>query len=390
MRGSAVVRVLFLFFSFTIISLPLLSQKDSVESFRKSISAITRKYPAQSDSSILILNQWLNNPEINNNLIKKAFVLMFIGSEYWRKKNNVHEAFKYFSQALELANKTGDCSTQIWALTIINQYYYSLNKMTLFIENYEKAAALYEQCPESNRGVYVFTQLGYTYTAMKKVVLAEKYLLKADSVITANPQTDIIEKQFTHSSLMQFYNTIGHDKRKTLFYAQKAKKNYLQQKDKINDGDLSIYIYIMNIFKNIGEVDSALYYAHYLQSLPTRNKNTTNIDFIFTANKQLSDLYELKGDLKKANYYKQKYIDYADSVLTKTRRGETEQTIQNLGNQLTVERQKQDLANGRQILYTVLVVIVMVLFILGFLYLFYKSNKNSTKRYKFKRMNWWN
>ena len=104
---------------------------------------------------------------------------------------------------------------------------------------------------------------------------------------------------------MNFYYA-KHNRQKTLFYAQKAKAISLKSINKSNKSDLIAYTFISDLFKNIGEIDSALYYAHLLAQFPPQNFPEYSKRYIYSANNMLGELYEKKGDNKKAVFYQKK------------------------------------------------------------------------------------
>jgi signal transduction histidine kinase len=348
----------------------LCSQQGIIDAFEEKTEAISKKYLTNADSAILLFNQLLNTDEVKKDTQKITQVLIAIGKEYISKKKDIAKAMLFYNQSLVLAQKSGDCDAEIRALIFLCTGYHLLKKMDAFFQNYEKAALVCQHCPQSKRGVYIHTQLGLNYLEAGDSLRGEIHLLKADSIIKYQEGIEDDEKQFAYSCLVRFYRS-KNDLPKMMHFAQKAKAII----HKSNRDDLFDYVFIIEVFQTIGDLDSALYYAHYLENLPKENYDAEDNDAIRSATNMLADIYASKGDLHKALVYKNKYVLSLESLANARQTDDALSKTQVLENELALVKQQRQIDRNQWIMLTLGCIALGVLIFLSIVYYNFQKQK---------------
>jgi tetratricopeptide (TPR) repeat protein len=200
------------------------AQTPEIKAFKLILKDISKKYPINPDSVILLYNQKTNTPDIQKDDIKKGYIQIAIGREYATKKKDIPRAMQYFEDVLALAEKKNDCTLQIEATINLALGYYQFKQIDKQIQAYEKAAALCATCPECSRGAYIYTQLALNCmykTDLDRATKAEPYFLKADSVINSRNDVQIEEMIFNYFAMVRMYHETKN-RPKTLLYAEKV------------------------------------------------------------------------------------------------------------------------------------------------------------------------
>jgi signal transduction histidine kinase len=277
---------------------------------------------------------------------------------------------QYFEDVLALAKKKNDCTLQIEATINLALGYYQYKQIDKQIEAYEKAAALCATCPECSRGAYIYTQLALNCmykNDLDRATKAEHYFLKADSVINSRNDTNIEEMIFNYFAMVRMYHEIKN-RPKTLLYAEKVRALNLKKSRESGEPDLIANVMIADMFKEIGELDSAIIYTQKLVDLPLDNLSETEKEKVYYAYQTLGDIYVEKGDLKKAIEYKDMHasslIDLAQSRKTDDALGK----IKILEDELTLAKKQKEINGNRFIIALISVLALLVLSTLFFVY----------------------
>lgn len=357
--------------------LSLFSQQNSIDIFKQSLVDISEKYPTNSDTVVSIFTEMLNTSDIKNDVEKYGLMLLYIGREYKYKENNVAKAKKMYEESLKIAQKNNKCALEINSRLHLVMLYRLLNKSENRINAFEGLVELCKNCPQNNNVIYIHTQLGIAYADMGNMDSAERNYLKADSILSIEDNYPLDRMQFTYSCIINFYeNNKKHSK--AVYFAQKAFDITYKKGIKSSDNKLSLYAYTANIFKSIGEIDSALFYAHFLQRQSIKDFSEVDRESIVTSNKLLSMLYEKKGETPKALFYERKYTALLDSVINVNGLEGSSNKIKALEDELTLEIQQNEIKSQRIITWAISGLAAILLISLG---LFYNNAK------KLKRLN---
>lgn len=345
----------------------LFSQTDKYNDFEKSLKEISAQHSDEPDSTIFIFNQLLNDKEIRQDLVKIGKLHCLLGAEYAYKKKDIAQAMIHWNKGLEMAQQANNCSLEIQSLVVLTLGYYELKQMDKFFRNYETAADLVKNCKESPYTLYINTQLGYNYEAIGNIEKAKKYFAIMDSIMDNHPELGRFEdKIFAYNTMMDFYES-RKDFTQFRYYARKAQKIYLNA-NKQTPSDLIIFLYVSKLHHRMGELDSAIYYAHLPAQHIAKNYVTQDEEIIQRANTILGDLYQEKGDFKKALLYKQKYISYLDSLSKAYKSNVAINRFNEVNNQLKLEKQKRQMERDTMILYIIGISIIAILIITGIIY----------------------
>ena len=373
---SKLYKAILLFFLIFFSQNSLLAQLKNYDGFKKYIKDISEAYPQHPDSIILIYNQILQTKEVQADLNKQTYVFLYLGNVYSYEKAEGAIGHTYFQKSLELAHKTQNCVTEINSLIGLTLFFYELKKLDSLINYYEKAAQLIKDCPLNTNELYIYTQLGINYSTIGNLKKAELNFKMGDSVLILNKIDFSNFSNFFYTSIINFYKKVGN-KGKVLFYLQKAKRRSLSNiQSQVYDGDLSEYLFIIEIFKSIGQTDSALYYGHLLHDLPMDKYADFNKKLILGSNDLLANLYFEKGDLEKAYYYKNIYATILDSVIHSSISEKANDKVKILENELLLEKQKNQASQNKIIAISISLLAFIALIVLV---LFYKNAQKLQK-----------
>jgi signal transduction histidine kinase len=346
------------------------AQTPEIRAFKLILKDISKKYPVNPDSVILLYNQKINTPDIQKDDIKKGYIQIAIGKEYATKKKDIPRAMQYFEDVLALAKKKNDCTLQIEAIINLALGYYQFKQIDKQIQTYEKAAALCATCPECSRGAYIYTQLALNCmykTDLDRATKAEPYFLKADSVINSRNDIQIEEMIFNYFAMVRMYHETKN-RPKTLLYAEKVRALNLRKSRESGEPDLIANVMIADMFKEIGELDSAIIYTQKLVDLPLDNLSETEKEKVYYAYQTLGNIYVEKGDLKKAIEYKDLHasslIDLAQSRKSDDALGK----IKILEDELILAKKQKEINANRFIIALISVLALLVLSTLFFVY----------------------
>ncbi len=347
--------------------LSLFSQQNSIDIFKQSLVDISEKYPTNSDTVVSIFTEMLNTSDIKNDVEKYGLMLLYIGREYKYKENNVAKAKKMYEESLKIAQKNNKCALEINSRLHLVMLYRLLNKSENRINAFEGLVELCKNCPQNNNVIYIHTQLGIAYADMGNMDSAERNYLKADSILSIEDNYPLDRIQFTYSCIINFYeNNKKHSK--AVYFAQKAFDITYKKGIKSSDNKLSLYAYTANIFKSIGEIDSALFYAHFLQRQSIKDFSEVDRESIITSNKLLSVLYEKKGNITKAFFYERKYTTLLDSLINLNGIEGTSDKVRALEGELTLQKKQNEVNSQRFITILMGGLAAVILIISGLLY----------------------
>lgn len=368
-----IVLISFLFFS-----LPIFSQQTNIDGFKQSLESISNEYPTNSDTVVSIFTQMLNNSDIKNDVEKYGLTLLYIGREFKYKENNVAKAKKMYEESLKIAQMNHKCALEINSRLHLVMLYRLLNNSENRIKAFEDLIELSKNCPEYNTVAYIHTLLGLAYAKEGNTDSAEKNYLKADSLLSMPNNFSLDKIYFTYSCIINFYEK-SNKHHKSVYFAQKVLDNFYKKGIKSsNNNNINLYTYTSSIFKSIGEIDSALFYAHFVQNQSIKDVSEVNREAIILSNKVLSELYEQKGDMIKALFYERKYATLLDSMINLNGIEGSFDKVKALEDELTLQKKQNEIKSQRIIIWAISG-LAAILFM--FLALFYYNSK------KLKRLN---
>jgi signal transduction histidine kinase len=350
------------------------AQTTEIKAFKQILKDISKKYPINPDSVILLLNQKLTTPDIQKDDIKKGYIQLAIAKEYATKKKDIPRAMQYFEGVLALAEKKKDCTLQIEATINLALGYYQFKQIDKQIQSYEKAAALCATCPECSRGAYAYTQLALNCmykNDLDRAEKAERYFLKADSVINSRNDVQVEEMIFNYFAMVSMYHET-QDRPKTLLYAEKVRALNLRKSRESGEPDLIANVMIADMYKEIGELDSAVNYIQKVVDLPLENLSENEKEKVYYAYQTLGDIYVEKGDLKKAIEYRDKHVKKLIELAQSRKTDDALGKIKILEDELTLAKKQKEINGNR---FIIALISGLALLVLGTLYFVYNNGK---------------
>jgi len=220
-------------------------------------------------------------------------------------KGNLNVALQYFLKAAAMIHTKDSMVMHGVALAVnnIGLLYESRKEYFKAIDFFKRALSI-DSAYSSIRGIARENgNLGKAYIGIGDFDNAKKHL-------------DLSLKFYTQdkfkSGIVECITDMGR------LNARRGNKNiaihYFFKSIKINNGDYLFadaynFHYLANSFLDLGYIDSALYYQHQSYIL---SEKVDHKDLICQSAYQLSKLYELNKDYKKANFFKGKYIELND------------------------------------------------------------------------------
>ncbi|MEM8723490.1 MAG: CHAT domain-containing tetratricopeptide repeat protein [Cyanobacteria bacterium P01_G01_bin.39] len=193
--------------------------------------------------------QAFNYPEIESNLILKAYVLTNLG-EIYRRQDNLVLAEDKIKQALELFERENKPLQKRNSLAILAKIYSDRGLIIEAIENYEKSLELYEKAKD-NRGK------ARTLTALGKLYLDRPSYEKAQSVYTealaiADRENDRENIGYSHFGLGCCYQEAGElDKAIASFQEFLDLVDFKQQDLLTDEGKVTFLDSIKDVFDRL-------------------------------------------------------------------------------------------------------------------------------------------
>jgi signal transduction histidine kinase len=335
------------------------------DAFQYQLLGIAERYAQKSDSALLVLGKLAET--LHKEPVKRGFTYLAIGKIHHYQKQDIAQAMTFFKKAAQLGQVSNDCTLQISSIVYQNLVHFAQGKMELFFQTYEQAAQIYQNCPQSWRGVYIYAQLSSNYLEEKQFKLAEKAAIQLDILLERQVTAFTSHRLFGYSALTKLAK-YHKDTAKMNYYAQKAKALNLNQVHEAKGSIVSAYLNVATIFSEIGFVDSAIYYLQQVRYLPIDTASEVDTRLRMSADRALGDHYVTKGDYEKAAFHRALYVKWADSLIIKTRAIVVGKSLAKIENELALERKQRQLDRDRWIFIGISGLIAFILTILGLLY----------------------
>jgi serine phosphatase RsbU (regulator of sigma subunit)/Tfp pilus assembly protein PilF len=224
-----------------------------------------------------------------------------------RNIGNYADALDYYSMGLDSAMKYNSTEDVAYAYNNLGNAYLVLGNYQKAYDNLMPALEYGEKLGNVSIVGYACLNLGRVYTETKRYPLAEEFLQKALKIRqdAKMPRSQcVVAEKF----IGDYYKAVGKtDKAKSIYYM------CLNDETVRTDYDLfaSIYANLSNIYLNVQEYDSALYYGKL--SLESAKFEGGQIS-IKNAYNAISGVYLAQGEFKNAAATYLEQINYNDSA----------------------------------------------------------------------------
>ncbi len=226
-----------------------------------------------------------------------------------RLQGKLSEAIKVFISSIEEAESTGNKKGIGSSYITLGDVYFYANDIKNSLRYYNKAMSIFKDLNDSNLLANVYFNAGSEYLHIGMI----------DSALNYFGFTTKIYKTLDHKSGIAYsIGNIGLAYSRLKNYDQ-AEKNLLKAIKLLKElGDMypvaSYQIGLARIYKTEGKIKTAIDYAQRSYNLSVKYGLTQQLR---DACEELSDLYRLTGNYKKAFEYQIKYISYRDSIINR-------------------------------------------------------------------------
>lgn len=286
-----------------------LSKKSNLDSLAsRSAYNIGRIYFYQSDfeKAKHFTKLAINHAEKVNFLKLKIMSYMQLGT-IERENSNYNKALSYYINGLKINKKHIDIDLEIEINNNI-AILYTLQKDSVKALNYYKSNQINVQKTDNlSLKIIYYNSLG-GFLIHKSPIEAEKYFLKAYQL--AKEIKDVYELYNLAINFSSLYLNKNYNKpAKSLQYLKEAE----QLLEEINDESLNFYLYFNygGYYRQINDFENAIFY--YNKALLSKNIPIYQKADLY---KSLTNIYQLKNNFKDAYFFKQKYHELNDSLLS--------------------------------------------------------------------------
>jgi tetratricopeptide (TPR) repeat protein len=325
----------------------------------------------ENDSSLIYSQKGFEYAKQHNysfgmitNLEMKGVYLEYVLNDYTN-------ASKVYLDAIKIAEQSDD--------KYISSLYLSLGTLFNQIDDKIKAKEYYKlatvNAKKHKQDIVVklsLINLGSIYSFEKNYPLALKTLQES----LTYKSHDLYNNHVAYFNIAEIYKDQGKYKEAEKFYAKSIGKS-----SKINDAryfdHYSKLLETKILINNLKGIDTLIIVSeHFLKNMQSSQKKTNLLE-------TLAKIYKIKGDYKKALFYKEIYLKLNDSI-SKNKRDDIiydmEQKYQSNKKQLIIEKKDAQLSMQKQLGIALGIFIILLL---GLLYYVRKANK-------FKRLNEYN
>ncbi|PID94326.1 MAG: hypothetical protein CSA95_03315 [Bacteroidetes bacterium] len=309
-----------------------------------------------------------------NNTIITGADLNYIANIYmvW---GEYEKALKHYLSVLSLLDGTDEKSQHVITMTYNNLgiFYGTQNNDTLALNYYNKALKLSQELHDEKSVANISNNMGLIYSHEKEYAKAKEYYLKSLSYDLERGDKYGIAVSFGNIGRLHH---LEKDFETANQYYQKAIKNYQEIKNK--EGIADIKNFLGDVEKVQGNYQQAEKY--YKESLAL-TQEIGSINLVMESLKRLHVLYYQKGEYQKAYQRQKEYHKLNDSVYNLEKKekliqiktqNEFEKYSKNIelleakSNITHLKLEKQTLKNQQQrgILYTTVILMLIVVFIL--------------------------
>ena len=219
---------------------------------------------------------------------------------------NYTGAFNLYIEGLKIAEKSKYVEYMPNLYINLGNIYSIYQDYEIGRSYYEKALNLNKQYKNPDIDFKILTNLVQVCCFMKDTQQANKYFKEIQFL---HLQDSVFKQYFDRFNLGLIYVT-DNQSSKGIYYLKQS-VDYCQQY--INDPavECSSLIEISKAYQQVHRLDSALYYSKLCYELARKNQVK---DMLIQSLKDLSDLYERKGDLSKSLACKSEYLSQNDSI----------------------------------------------------------------------------
>jgi signal transduction histidine kinase len=362
-----------------------------------------------------------NKISYSKGLAGAYIILGFIDIE----RNDYKNAKTKYLYAISYAIKSNDLNTISWAYQNMGNLYDIQSDYSKAMRYYMGALNKAEKSGNQKRIAMAYNQMGSLYLEIKDTIKAEFYYTKAYTILKEHG--DEIAFARVSSNLGNIFKFTHHEMRALNYYNQSLeifKKNNMQadisnvlnnigmvylskrnfkkafqfvnesyEVDKLKSNYFNTTISSLNlgsIYFETKKIDSALYFSMQAMKLAKTNKYT--LEFSKSC-KQLSKIYELKGDNEKTLFYAKestaKQILDAnkgaeiESVNSNYEKYKNDQKIKLLGAENKIQEinisDKEDDVQHKNIIVLVLICVIVFLVLITVLFFYFFNQKKKRK-----------
>jgi signal transduction histidine kinase len=362
-----------------------------------------------------------NKISYSKGLAGAYIILGFIDIE----RNDYKNAKTKYLYAISYAIKSNDLNTISWAYQNMGNLYDIQSDYSKAMRYYMGALNKAEKSGNQKRIAMAYNQMGSLYLEIKDTIKAEFYYTKAYTILKEHG--DEIAFARVSSNLGNIFKFTHHEMRALNYYNQSLeifKKNNMQadisnvlnnigmvylskrnfkkafqfvnesyEVDKLKSNYFNTTISSLNlgsIYFETKKIDSALYFSMQAMKLAKTNKYT--LEFSKSC-KQLSKIYELKGDNEKTLFYAKestaKQILDAnkgaeiESVNSNYEKYKNDQKIKLLGAENKIHEiniiDKEDDVQHKNIIVLVLICVIVFLVLITVLFFYFFNQKKKRK-----------
>lgn len=225
---------------------------------------------------------------------------------------NFNAAMQYFTRSLELAEKERDTLTIMQSIGYIGNIYFNIYDYTRAARYMLKGYAMAEDCGDKELQSAFLTNLVGVYCKMHDKQEAQRYY----KLLAACPSTKdyATYRYYLLYNRARLYNVEGNPTMAIDYH----KKAYQWAIDKRlgTANELFQLCEIGEIYLAEGKCDEAIAYGRRCEN-PARENN--ELDLLTSVYKLMADAYELKGDTKGTDNYRQLYFALSDSLFNRNK-----------------------------------------------------------------------
>lgn len=362
-----------------------------------SLESVLRSHKSEDSTKVELLNQlgfeyWIVNPiqsiiygqqakalaSVIDDEKGLAFSNRVIGVANWTK-GSYDDALLYLFDGLDIYRNLQDSLGEANCLMNIGLVYSDRSDHEKALEFYFDALKLFESTKAEGRSATTYTKIATIFIDQNNLEAAEDFL---------NRSIRIHERENFQYGMMEVYNRMGllHFSKQTfdsaIYYLNQSLViskaiNDIEGKTKTLLDRAKIQLELNQLIAAESSLQEALLYAREISSHKWLNEIYSNLQVV---NRQ-------KGDLDRAIYYYDQYIQERDSIFNE----ETINNISRLEAQLaTVEQQRQIDAREQQIVILeqqsdlqqsrILILIVIIVLIITLAFLFVRGRQHLAKR----------
>jgi signal transduction histidine kinase/CheY-like chemotaxis protein len=253
------------------------------------------------DSSISAYKQALELNEKNSHALSRQCADLATIDYLLYETGNYSASLKYALKELAITEKMNDKVHAGFVHLVFGHNYRALGYYRESLNHYFKAQQIFKSYyllrHEADDNTYTIQCIGYTYLKMKRLDSALIFTQQAYKLAQAKPAYGLI--LYSWRIFGDIYLARGDDET-ALNYYRRYISNFVKYKEK-NDDLSFVLINTARIFKNRGQIDSAIFYAK--KGLANAQKYTDQ-ENLFSAGKLLADYFDDKNDHEALRYLK--------------------------------------------------------------------------------------